>query len=218
MKQSFYILLFLIFAGKASAQGNNPYWSNQIFRAGPILGLNFSQVDGDSDAGVHKMGLHTGLGSYVSLSQRLGIQLDLLFSQKGSRFAHQIVSPSLGPYFEVYKMKLNYIEIPLSLNFYYTSDIHFGAGASFNRLIGSKETFTGLFGTTTFDPDVYRFEKNTWDGFLSASYRLTDKMRVEVRYQRSITPIRERFYAPEKFSNGPHQANNLFVLQLAYYL
>lgn len=200
------------------AQYDDPYWSARTFRAGPILGLNFSQVDGDTDGGVHKVGLHAGVGSYVSLSKRTGIQLDILFSQKGSRFGREHYDPNAGPYLSVYKMKLNYVEIPLSFQYYFTSDIHFGLGASFNRLLGNEESWNTLSGWRTFDPEVFKFEANSWDGFLSGSYRLTDALRVELRYQRSITPIRYARFVPEQFSSAPTQRNNMIVLRLGYYL
>lgn len=216
--KNYLLIIALLLGGKAMAQSENPYWSNQTFRGGPILGMNFSQVDGDTDGGVHKVGIHAGVGSYVSLSQRAGMQLDILFSQKGSRFARETSSPSAGAYFVQYKMKLNYIEIPLSFQYYYNPDIHFGLGASFNRLLSSDESWLSLLGWRTFDSEVFPFEKNSWDGFLSASYRLTDAIRVEVRYQRSLTPIRTIVNTPPDFSNGPSQRNNLFVLRLGYYL
>lgn len=200
------------------AQYDKPYWSDRVFRGGLILGLNFSQVDGDTDGGVHKVGMHVGAGSYVSLSERIGMQLDILFSQKGSRFGREYYDPGSGQYLSVYKMKLNYVELPLSLQYYCTPYIHFGAGISFNRLLSSEESWNTLSGWRIFDPEVFRFEPNSWDGFLSASYRLTEALRVEVRYQRSITPIRYGRFVPEQFSSAPTQQNNMIVLRLGYYL
>ncbi len=215
-----YFLLYIaiLVSAVSTAQSQNPYWSNQTFRGGPILGMNFSQVDGDTDGGVHKVGMHVGVGSYVSLSERIGMQFDILFSQKGSRFGREYYNPNAGSYLSVYKMKLNYLELPLSLQYYFTPDIHFGLGASFNRLLGSDESWLSLAGWRTFDPDIFTFEQNSWDGFASASYRLTDALRVEVRYQRSLTPIRKTANTPPDFSNGPSQRNNILVLRLGYYL
>lgn len=209
------LLCFMVL--HARGQQNNGYWSSQRFRGGPILGLNFSQVDGDDDAGVHKLGLQAGLGSYVSLSERLGIQLDLLYSQKGSRYAREMESTA-GPYFMVYKLKLHYIELPLALQFYIDQDIHIGAGVAYNRLINSEESWRSLYGWATINAQDYPFEQDVWEYFASASYRLSDRIRAEIRYQRSATPLRKREHVYEHFGNGRNQLNNFLSLRLGYYL
>lgn len=199
------------------SQQESPYMSNQRFRAGPIVGLNFSQVDGDADAGIHKLGLNAGFSSYVSMTERVGLQLDLLFSQKGSRYTRE--SPSTaGPYIMVYQLKLNYIEIPLAFQYYFKPEWHIGLGGSFNRLIGTNESWRSLFGWRDLDPEVYKFENNVWEGFVSSSYRITDGILVEARYQRSITSLRKGINTHQDFQSGNGQFNNFFSLRLAYYL
>lgn len=217
MKNWISCALLCLIVRHAWSQQDNSYWSNQRFRGGPILGLNFSQVDGDSDAGVHKIGLQAGLGSYISLSKQFGIQLDILYSQKGSRYAREMTSIA-GPYFMTYKLKLDYIEMPLALQIYLDQDIHIGAGVAYNRLISSKESWLSLYGWATIDPEDYPFERDVWEYFASASYRLSDRIRAEIRYQRSATPLRKREHVYENFSNGRNQLNNFLSLRLGYYL
>lgn len=209
--------LLCLFALNAGGQQDKLYWSNQRFRGGPILGLNFSQVDGDADAGVHKIGLQAGLGSYISLSEQFGIQLDILYSQKGSRYTREMSSIA-GPYFMTYKLKLAYIEMPLALQFYLNQDIHIGAGVSYNRLINSNESWLSLFGWSPISAENYPFEQNVWEYFASASYRLSDRIMAEVRYQRSATPVRRAEHVYQNFSNGRNQLNNFLSLRLGYYL
>lgn len=217
MKNWISFCLLCLLAQQAWSQQDNIYWSNQRFRGGPILGMNFSQVDGDADAGVHKIGLQAGLGSYISLSQQFGIQLDILYSQKGSRYGRELASIA-GPYLMVYKLKLDYIEMPLALQFYLDQDIHIGAGVAYNRLISSAESWRSLYGWATISAEDYPFEQNVWEYFASASYRLTDRIRAELRYQRSATPVRNREHVYQNFSNGRNQLNNFLSLRLGYYL
>ncbi len=216
MKNWISCCLLCFMALQSRGQQDNGFWSNQRFRGGPILGLNFSQVDGDDDAGVHKLGLQAGLGTYISLSERLGIQLDLLYSQKGSRYAREMSSIA-GPYLMTYKLKLDYIEMPLALQAYLTQDIHLGAGVAYNRLISSQESWLSLYGWATIDPEEYPFQRDVWEYFASASYRLSDRIRAELRYQRSATPLRNREHVYENFSNGRNQLNNFLSLRLGYY-
>lgn len=217
MKNWISCCLLCLFVQQAWSQQDNIYWSSQRFRGGPILGMNFSQVDGDADAGVHKIGLQAGLGSYISLSQQFGIQLDILYSQKGSRYGRELSSIA-GPYLMVYKLKLDYIEMPLALQFYLDQDIHIGAGVAYSRLISSEESWRSLYGWTTISAEDNPFEQNVWEYFASASYRLTDRIRAELRYQRSATPVRNREHVYQNFSNGRNQLNNFLSLRLGYYL
>lgn len=210
-------LLLSILFHYCLAQSNLSNFSEKVFRAGPIVGVNLSQVDGDNDAGVHQVGLHVGLGSYVSLSNKIGCQLDILFSQKGSRYAREWQSTA-GPYYMVYKLKTQNIEIPLALKYYLTNNIHIGLGASFNRLIGSNEQWRSLYGWQKLEERQFPFEKTSWDGFITASYRLSERLIAAVRYQRSLTPIREGINTHSDFSNGNGQYNNLFVLRCGFYL
>src|ERR1700744_4144942 len=57
------------------------------FKGGLVLGTNFTQVDGDTYYGYHKIGLNTGGMVYVHFTQLFGVSMELLYSQKGSRAA-----------------------------------------------------------------------------------------------------------------------------------
>ena len=217
MSKKIIIFLFSIFFFNKNLSAQKESWLHQTFKAGPVIGTNLSQVDGDANAGIHKIGLHTGVASYVNLNNKLGMQLEILYSQKGSRYTQEL-NGAQGPYFAYYRMYLNYVEIPLALKYYYTEDIHFGAGISFNRLINSKEEYIGLYGTKEFDSESYSFNKNNWDAFIGIDYQISGRWIAEARYQYSITPIRTLSKIPQGFENGRNQANNLFVIRLGYYL
>ncbi|RQO31719.1 hypothetical protein DBR32_07170 [Taibaiella sp. KBW10] len=218
MKRGFYLgFLICLLSGIEVHAQEGTYWNEQRFRGGIIAGGNFSQVDGDRDAGVHKVGLNGGLSSYVALSPKLDINLELLYAQKGSRYAREW-SSTAGPYLMVYQMKLDYIEIPLLLHYEALPNVLFGAGISYNRLIRSEERYRSLYGWVSFDPEKFPFKKDEWEYVLSAGYRLGKRMLVNLRYQYSLTPIRTAENVPEDFSGYQRQRNNLFALRLAYYL
>lgn len=206
----------LLFTGTAMAQ-DALSWSDRRFKGGIIAGGNCSQVDGDRDAGVHKVGLNVGLSSYVNLAPKLDLNLELLFAQKGSRYVREWYSPA-GSYFMLYQMKLNYIEVPLLLHYEVAPRWTLGLGISYNRLVQSKEAFRGLYGWSVFDPEQYSFKKDEWEYVVSAGFRLSSRMIAELRYQYSITPVRDAAYIPEDFSGFKAQRNNLFALRIGYYL
>lgn len=210
-------LITCLFYGTSLSAQEHTFWNEQRFRGGIVAGGNFSQVDGDRDAGVHKVGLNGGLSSYVALSPGLDLNLELLYAQKGSRYGREWSSPA-GPYLMVYQMKLNYIEIPLLLHYEVYPDWILGAGASYNRLLGSEERYRGLYGWFTFDSEKFPFKKDEWEYVVSLSYRLGKRMLVNLRYQYSITPARTALNVPEEFNGYKDQKHNLFGLRLGYYL
>ncbi|MCT4586550.1 MAG: PorT family protein [Carboxylicivirga sp.] len=75
----------------------------QEFRAGPLLGTSFSQVDGDNFVGYNKVGIN--LGGFVSrpINDKWTIQLDIAYMQKGSREAPK---PDKGKY-DDYKIHIS---------------------------------------------------------------------------------------------------------------
>lgn len=187
------------------------------FRGGIILGGIASQVDGDRDGGYGKVGLHTGVGAIVGINAQISVLVEIFYSQKGSRYGRMMEDPALGPYLTVYQMKLNYIELPFGIRYNIYPRANIGLGGSYNRLLSSQEYWEPLWGRQYFDADTYMFNKNSWDAFLSIGYVLGEHWEAGVRYQRSVSPIREAFYAHPDFSDGVPQLNNLLVLRLAYY-
>jgi hypothetical protein len=129
-------------------------YSQQRFRAGVILGLNASQVNGDDIGGYNKLGLHGGLKGIAKLDERKEFSLELLYAQRGS---YQKDSPFGGPL----KINLQYVEVPFVFTYkdwldeeeeYYR--IQANAGFSFGRLLkadaeGSKfDDITSDFNAT----------------------------------------------------------------------
>lgn len=187
------------------------------FQAGLIAGGNFSQVDGDRDAGVHKVGLNTGFSSYTMLAPDCYLNLEILYSQKGSSYAREWQSTA-GSYFMLYQMKLNYIEIPLLVHYEVVPRWLIGTGVSYNRLLQSKERYRSLYGWYDFDPERYPYKKNEWEYVISVGFRFSNRVMADLRYQYSISPVRAAADIPEDFSGFKAQRHNLFALRIGYYL
>ncbi len=109
------------------------------FSAYFLAGINAAQIDGDTIYGYDKIGLSLGARGGVILGKRWEAGIEILFSQQGSRNKGRQRS---------YWAHLNCIEIPLLIYFkdweVKTSNnksfqrIHFGIGASYNRIMGGK--------------------------------------------------------------------------------
>ena len=58
---------------------------SQNFGGGGILGANFSQIDGDTDAGFRQVGLYAGGYVRYELNKRFFLQPEITYEQLGSR-------------------------------------------------------------------------------------------------------------------------------------
>jgi len=100
-----FLILMLLGAKTAVAQS---------FNAGLIAGPVFSQVDGDSLAGYHQLGLTVGAYTNLPLSEHFSAQLELKYSLFGAHTSTYEITervPALRPY----SIRLHYAEVPLML-------------------------------------------------------------------------------------------------------
>lgn len=81
----------------------------QRFNAGAVLGVNFSQIDGDYQFGYHKKGLSAGAKAIAYLSPLMELNVDLLYSQRGAKPSKR--KP------DIVQMNLNFVETIFLLNF-----------------------------------------------------------------------------------------------------
>lgn len=178
--------------------------SAQSFKAGVRFGIVGSQVDGDTYEGFNKAGLIGGLFVNRKLSDLFSLQLEMNFIQKGSR-------KPLDDNNTYYLMRLNYIEVPVLLQWHAGKLLDIFAGPSFGVLLNShEETHFGEFK----GPD---FEKNEIAARVGISYKLSEKWTVDGRFSNSITTIRPSpaVYTPF-FEKG--QYNRLFEIGLSVLL
>ncbi len=127
------VLLFILFLTTQT-------FTLERFKAGLIAGFNISQLDGDQYMGFDKLGAHFGARGVVIVSPRFEISTEILFSQKGSKFE----DPANVSRDKIQKINLNYMEVPIMLNFLgnYSKErdlfrSNFGLGISIGRLIGT---------------------------------------------------------------------------------
>lgn len=93
------LILALLFSGNLVAQR---------FNAGAVLGVNFSQIDGDYQFGYNKKGIAAGARAIAYLSPLVELNIDLLYSQRGARPSRRRAN--------VVHMNLNFIESIFLLN------------------------------------------------------------------------------------------------------
>jgi len=186
--------LFCIFTSSA--------YSQQRFRAGVILGVTASQIDGDNSAGYNKLGLQTGLRAVARLKGRTEASIEFLFTQRGSQ--SELIKDEFSNFFS---LTTNYLEVPVQWHFkdwliegeegepdYYK--VSFNGGFSYGRLLGTKVN-DDLSAIRVIAPDYLK--KNDFSFVLGANFFATRHFCLTLRYVRSIGYM----YDPRDWNPAP---------------
>lgn len=215
MVRAFFWGLFLCCAIAGRAQEsyfNKSDFDRKLFFGSVLLGMNAAQIDGDTYAGFKKAGLNIGLGVYTRFGGKCLGNIELLYSQKGAREINLAQSPSLGTVPLGYRAALQYVEIPLSLNYLVYDKLYLGAGLSYARLIGDKEEMDSYTTLQTVSSEN-TFRQQDLNYLVSLQYQLYENILVRVRYQYSALNIRDAAHIPSRFASRA-QYNNLFAFHL----
>lgn len=159
----------------------------QSFNGGLIAGGVITQVNGDGYGGFHQAGF-TG-GGFINLpfGQCSAVQMELKYSMFGS---HSSVNEAIGGN---YKLRLNYIELPVMYQYTLTklrigqrslSFITLEVGLSLDYLFNYKDELNGVPNTQA---DWLKFSAT---GNVGVHFNLTHGLGFNIRYMNSILPIR----------------------------
>jgi hypothetical protein len=167
------ILIILLFTGK--------FANGQAFTGGITGGISVNQIDGDEYKGYNMLGA-TG-GAYVQTNKagKWQIQGEIKYFLKG---AEQKPTPD-NPNF--YKVHLNYVQIPVLVNYYLNERIFPEAGIAAGYLFWAREDRDGNgFHTPdkAFSPIDLSFEGGM-------NFQITKVIRANIRLSYSIIPIRQ---------------------------
>lgn len=188
--------------------------TDRVFYGGIVGGANASGILGDAYSGYHKVGLSGGLTAYVRFSKSFSASLELGYTQKGSRGVRVYESVYVGTAIEKYYADLNYMEVPLVLHYTLYPRIQLGAGASYAQLINSKEDLI-IDQPIFINQNLYPYSKTDVCYILSGTYQLYNSFLFNVRYQRSVVPIRNANLIPTGYIAGD-QVNSLFSFRFIY--
>lgn len=168
--------------------------SGQIFKGTVIAGGNLTQVEGDKLKGWNQFGFTGGVGVIMPIGkeQKWGINLETLFTQKGSFQKQQFESDSLT---DEYRLRLNYFEVPLYVTFTDKDVLTFGLGGYYARLASAREEeHSGMQ-----EPymDSVPFNDSDWGFLIDVRVRIWQHLHVGVRYSQSLMSIRERTFSAD---------------------
>jgi hypothetical protein len=131
MKKYLFILAVAFIGISASAQG---------IKFGPKLGANMGKIDGNGFDEKYTLGYHLGGFVQINLSKKWGIQPEVLWNQINTDTATNIrqLYQNLGNQ-SLRNPQLNYLSIPVLLNFSPAKIITFQAGPQFGILLNKSD-------------------------------------------------------------------------------
>ena len=178
----FFILLFLVSTSSFA----------QRFKAGAIAGVTLSQMDGDQHTGFDKFGIQAGLKGIAIITERIHVNTELLFSQKGSFFPSR-----LGVEKKDYTIGLNYMEVPILVDVlvkqidkdHYRH--HLSGGISYSRLFNAnfEEPSNSPISFKRFEEE---FNKNELSLVLGYGNYITRNIGLDFRYTYAFSQVFER--------------------------
>jgi hypothetical protein len=180
----------------------------QNFHAGVIGGISTTQVAGDQLSGFNKLGIIAGGFVNKSFTDKTGMQMEIIFIQKGSR--KPVDANNNNVY---YVMRVSYFEVPLLFKWQAAQKFNIELGPSFGTLVFSEEETE--FGS--YEP-VVPFKKFDFSGNVGLSYTLSEKLTVNVRLSNSIIPIRDfaSGYSFAFFDRGQYNTVLAFTLHCEF--
>lgn len=196
-----------------NAQSNYYVQNENKFFGGLVAGANFSQIDGDNYKGFDKVGLNLGAVVYTFINSEVAASMEILYTERGS-YGKDVTDLGIkGIAVSNYRINLRYAEVPVMLHYFFKSKTHIGAGASFARLVSSKESGTTM-PDQKFDQSLYPFKKYAVDFILDGNIRIWKGLYVNPRFQYSIISVRADSDVPQYF--GREQYSRIFSLRFCY--
>jgi hypothetical protein len=182
----------------------------QNFGGGIILGLSTSQVGGDDLGGFNKAGLLAGVFANKSISPLFSFQMEMTYIQKGSN------NPDMNDYKSKNVGKpdisLNYIEVPILLQYQQNTTLKIEGGIQFANLINGY--YNDSYGEITYSGTT-PFIKNDIGLLLGMDYKFSGNLSLNTRISNSILPIGEEDYNHPTTYNSTRKGKYNSVLSFA---
>lgn len=224
------LILGLAVAGSLLVNAQEKTKSTSPITFGVKAGFNastLSKYDGydgyDNDQKL-KPGFNAGVFVNIPVAEKFSVQPEVLFSQLGSKTEEKEVYYNNSDKFKRetdYKKTLNYLTIPVMVQYNILPQLYVEAGPEFGFLLGGKDkgdlTLTQTSGnttttqTTSFSENIVKDLHNKFNfGIgIGAGYYFTQNFGVTARFTAGITDI-------YKHNNGDAVRNNAFQVGVAY--
>ena len=192
MMKRLFTLLTIIVMSQVQAQGLD---------FGIKAGLNYANVSGIEDFN-QRQGISAGLFAGARLGDKLGFQIDALYSQQGAE-VDQSISQVISEF------NLDYISIPIVLKYYLTENVNIHAGPQLGILLNEE--------TSVFNQTISAVEANTadWLGTIGVGLDLPLGLRAEARYSFGLSRVNGSVSLPD-FDDLSNSRTQMTTLSIVY--
>ena len=180
----------------------------QQFSAGVLAGVSATQISGDQLSGFNKAGIVAGGFVSTTLSPKFDLALGITYFQKGSK---KNTDPDKEDY-TYYRLRLNYFDMPLLLQWKYNKKLIFEAGPSVAVLLSEEEE--DEFGVLS---NRRPFEKIEFAANLGMNVTVVKQLSFLLRMGTSMLPVRKHQSGESyRFNKGQFNSTLLFGLQYKF--
>lgn len=179
-----------------------------IFKAG----ANFSSISIKGSSSSLKTGIHVGGGIEISLTNKIGIMPELLYSQKGGIDKANNTSTTTSP--EV-KTSLNYFSIPILFYFKPIENLNLHIGPELSFLLSAKAS------SANSSADIKKFYESFDKGIAVGANYYFKNLGVGLRYVKGFNGITELIFTDNlgnDISIEKTGANNTIQASIIYKL
>ncbi len=207
----------------------------QNFKAGIIGGLANTDILGtdaiDNDVDYNKVGFSLGIFAQLPINEKNNVELDMCFIQKGTYSPFPLdTSGNIIPYSHSYKLRLNYMEVPILFSHKFGFNIgkksvdrfavEIGPSIGFLVYAGENLDNVGFAPPVTTDP-FKPFHNYDISGLIGLTYQIDENWKFHIRYENSLIAIRPHASGATAFNSlylyyNPGQVNMVFNYCLSY--
>jgi len=183
---------------------------SQKFNIGAIAGVNASQISGDGYSGFNKAGIIVGGFANTDISEKINLQFEILYSEKGSR---KVPKTDKGET-DAFLLRLNYVEIPVMIRMR-NNNFTYDVGTYYGQLVNTYiEDENGPFEIPN---QLNQFKKSDFGFLIGVNYHFTKSLIMNWRYNNSILAVREHDSGANfRFNNGMFHSYLSFTLRYEF--
>ncbi|MBB6369925.1 porin family protein [Chryseobacterium shigense] len=171
-------------------------------------GMNVSSLSKDEglDDQKSKIGFNAGAFANIPIASSFSVQPEVLYSQYGEKSEYRLGNTNYSA-----STKLDYITVPVMLQYNLIPELYLEAGPEFGFMVSAKNKFKNESTGNSTTSDNYKDNLNTFNfGIgLGAGYYFTPNLGITARYVAGVTDI-------FKDNSGDAVRNNTFQVGLAY--
>ncbi|MDB4175663.1 PorT family protein [Flavobacteriaceae bacterium] len=163
---------------------------SQELDLGIKLGSNFSSISDAQQRSSSRTGIQAGVFGGIKFNDKIGVNLDVLYSQQGADF-------------DAGAFDLTYVNLPFVVKYYLVGGLHIQAGPQFGVLIDESlsETLTN---------EYKEIVESEISGIIGIGYDLPFGLRIDGRYNFGLTDISK----PEVGNKGIK--NSVFTVAVGF--